>query len=147
MRDPSDSHSASRNNARRQSETEEGNSDKCVSRYVWIAFGYVALALAMAGIPLPLLPTTPFLLLAVYCFGRGSPRLQQWLLNHPTFGPPINRWRERGAISTSAKRFAIAATAAVFLSALLLGAPKWALMAQAAILVPVSIFILTRPSV
>ncbi len=105
----------------------------------------IALVLGVAGIVLPLLPTTPFLLLAAYCFTRGSERLNNWLISHPTFGPPIIDWRKYGAISVGAKKWALIVIAATPAITWLIGAPWWALALQILILFAVGIFILTRP--
>lgn len=72
-------------------------------RYVWVGFAYLFLGLALVGIVLPLLPTTPFLLLAAYCATRGSERLQRWMFQHPRFGPMLQQWDERQAIPLSGK--------------------------------------------
>ncbi len=66
---------------------------------LWLYFlaGTLSLVLGIAGIFLPILPTTPFLLLTSYCYIRSSPRLHRWLLHHPWFGPPLRDWeRHRG---------------------------------------------------
>jgi uncharacterized membrane protein YbaN (DUF454 family) len=63
----------------------------------------LSLILAALGAALPVLPTVPFLILAAFCFGRGDPRFERWLLEHKTFGPPIRKWRESGAISRKGK--------------------------------------------
>ena len=70
---------------------------------ICIILGTVSLALGIIGIFLPLLPTTPFLLLTAALYFRGSPRLYQWLLNHKHFGPYIQNFREDKAIPLRAK--------------------------------------------
>ena len=114
-------------------------------RPLWIAGGALSVALGLVGIVLPLLPTTPFLLLAAFCFARGSPRLHNWLIHHPRFGPPIERWRERGAISKKAKLMAGLAMLASLAMTAVIGAPRFALIAQGVVLFAVAAFIFTRP--
>lgn len=69
--------------------------------------GSFALVLAILGIFLPLLPTTPFLLLASACYARGSPRLHQWLRNHPTFGKFLRDFEDGRGIPLRAKILAL----------------------------------------
>ncbi len=71
--------------------------------YLWVGLGSLSLALGVIGIFLPLLPTTPFLLVAAFCYARGSPRLHAWLLNHPRFGRPIRDWEEDRVIRLRVK--------------------------------------------
>ena len=61
----------------------------------------------VVGIVLPVLPTTPFVLLAAYCFSRGSARYEQWLLAHPRFGPMVRDWRANRAVPLRAKKLAL----------------------------------------
>lgn len=63
----------------------------------------MSVCLGIIGIFLPLLPTTPFLLLAAACFFRSSPRLYQWLLRHKHLGPYVRNFREHKAIPLRAK--------------------------------------------
>ena len=114
-------------------------------RHLWMALGWVALGLGVLGILVPLLPTTPFLILAAYLFSRGSERLHAWLLNHRVFGPPIENWRKYRAISTGAKRTALAAMALILVISVVADVPAWALAVQAVILAGVAVFLLTRP--
>jgi uncharacterized membrane protein YbaN (DUF454 family) len=65
-------------------------------------------AIGFVGIFLPVLPTTPFFILAAGCFARSSPRLERWLLDHPRFGASLRDWQERGAIPRKAKVLACA---------------------------------------
>lgn len=81
-------------------------------RALWVAAGALALALGLVGIVLPLLPTTPFVLLAAFCFTRGSTRWEAWLLAHPRFGPVVHNWRARHAVPRRAKHLAWAMMAA-----------------------------------
>ena len=62
-------------------------------RYLLMAVGWVSVVLGVIGIFLPVLPTTPFLLLAAACFARSSPRFYQWLINHRQLGPWIRDYR------------------------------------------------------
>jgi uncharacterized protein len=61
----------------------------------WRALAVVCVALGLVGMFLPVLPTVPFLLVAAWAAGKGWPRLETWLLDHPRFGPTIRRWRYR----------------------------------------------------
>ena len=70
---------------------------------LYIVLGSISLGLGILGIFLPLLPTTPFLLLTAYCYFKGSPRLYNWLLNHQHFGPIVRNFRENKAIPLRAK--------------------------------------------
>ena len=72
-------------------------------RYLLTAAGVVSLGLGALGVVLPLLPTTPFLLLAAACFFRSSDRLYDWLMRHRWFGPYIRNYREHRAIALGAK--------------------------------------------
>jgi uncharacterized protein len=73
-----------------------------------IVTGALALGLGVIGIFLPILPTTPFLLLSASCFCRSSPRLHQWLLSHPWFGPYIKNYKELRAMPLRAKILSLA---------------------------------------
>jgi len=116
-----------------------------MTRPLWLLGGLAALASGIAGIVLPLVPTTPFVLLAAYCFARSSPRLEAWLLAHPTFGPMIENWRRHGSIDRRAKRLAIALMVAALALSVVMELPLWLLLLQGAVLIVMGAFILTRP--
>lgn len=110
------------------------------------ALGLAATALGMAGVVLPIVPTTPFLLVAVWAFARSSPRLETWLRTHPRLGPPLRAWEERRAIPRGAKAVALGSLP---LSGLMMHAAGAGLAVTAAAglaLACVGGWILTRPS-
>jgi len=115
-------------------------------RLLWLLAGIVFLAIGAIGVILPLLPTTPFLLVAAYCFTRSSPRLHRWLHCHPTFGPLISNWNQYGSIDRRAKRIAIVVILLTPLMTVFIGVPWWALASQTLILAAAAAFVLTRPN-
>lgn len=115
-------------------------------RLVWMLVGLAATACGIAGAVLPLLPTTPFLLVAAYAFARSSPRLHAWLIDHHYFGPIIANWQQNGSIDRKTKRAAIAVMAATFALSWLLGVSAVVLVVQAIVLCAAATFVLTRPS-
>jgi len=116
-----------------------------MTRAIWAAFGLLSTGAGIAGIVLPLVPTTPFILLAAFCFARSSPRLEHWILNHRTFGPMIVHWRRHRSIDRRAKRLALLLMGAAFLISVALQVPLWLLATQGAVLVAVAAFLLSRP--
>lgn len=114
-------------------------------RIFWLILGVLSLALGVVGVVLPLLPTVPFMLLAAFCFARSSDRLHDWLISHPSFGPPIADWRRNGAIQKRVKWIATASIAAAWAIPFLVGVRPMVLMIQAAVLLCVLVFIWTRP--
>ncbi|UTW04256.1 YbaN family protein [Amphritea atlantica] len=75
-------------------------------RIIFLISGLFFVLLGVIGLLLPLVPTTPFLLVAAFCFSRSSERLHQYLLNHRWFGHYIRDWEEHGVIPMKAKLFA-----------------------------------------
>jgi len=114
-------------------------------RVVYLALGWVAVGLGMIGILLPVLPTTPFMILAAFLFTKGSPRARAWLIEHAHFGPHIRNWEATGAIAPQAKLLAVVTMGIVMVLSLIFGLPVWVLVIQAACMGPAAIFILTRP--
>ena len=115
-------------------------------RTTFILLGHTSMAVGFVGIFVPLLPTTPFVLLAAVCYSRGSERFHTWLHQHPRFGPMIHSWREHRAIGPRAKIVAaITVVVSITYSVIRLDLP-WnavSLLIGAAVLT----FILSRPSI
>lgn len=107
----------------------------------------MCVGVAAIGALVPLLPTTLFLILALACFTRGSPRLARRLLAHPRFGPPLAAWQQHRVISRRGKTLAVVGMAlAVVLVAL--ATDGWLATALVgATLLGVATYVLTRPSV
>lgn len=114
-------------------------------KVLWAGLGLLFLALGLLGIAVPLLPTTPFLLLSAFCFARGSERLHRWLTGDPRLGPPLEQWRRHRAISRPVKRNAMIAIVALPPAAFLLGAPLYVVGLQCVVLAFPAAFMLTRP--
>ncbi len=112
------------------------------------ALGLVCVGLGILGAFLPLLPTTIFLIIAVFCFAKSAPAWRQRILDHPRFGPPVQRFVHHGSISRRAKVIAISAIAANFaLTLLLAGMTPMTMAILAAVLSAVSAYIATRPEI
>ena len=88
-------------------------------RSLYFLAGVVALLAGAVGLVLPLLPTTPFVLLAAACFARSSKRVYQAMLRHRLLGPILDDWRTHGAMKRQTKRWA------GFVMALSFGASIW----------------------
>jgi len=92
-------------------------------RHVFIALGFAALLLGLIGVFLPILPTTPFILLAAAFFARGSERFHSWLLQHHLTGPLIVDWYEHRSLRAGVKRWAYVLTTISFSSSILIIQP------------------------
>lgn len=90
-------------------------------KLVYLVLGTVSLALGVIGIILPILPTTPFILLTAWCYFRGSPRFHQWLVDHPRLGPIVEEYSDDRGMRKESKIKAILMTwVAVLLTAVFL---------------------------
>ncbi|WP_205952805.1 DUF454 family protein [Pantoea stewartii] len=96
-----------------------------MQRIVLLTLGWLAIVLGILGIVLPLLPTTPFMLLAAWCFARSSPRFHHWLLWKSPFGRYIRHWQQHRGIPPGAKSRAIVLIVATFALSLWLVPVLW----------------------
>jgi len=132
-----------------QSDEDQAAAARPVSRrrvYIYRAVGVIAVGLAAIGAVLPLMPTTVFLLIALWAFARGSPEWADRVRAHRRFGPYIRDWEERGAIPRKAKATAIVMMATSWAILAMVGQGPVVLGVVGGVLVAVAGFILSRPS-
>ena len=109
--------------------------------------GWLLFSLGIVGAFLPVLPTTPFMLLALWCFARSSDRFHDWLYTHRLFGPSLQLWHEHRVIPLAAKRIALFfMTASLIYLFVFLDAAIWAKVLMSSSMALGALFILTKPS-
>ena len=116
-----------------------------IARWLLLALALVSLALGVAGLFLPVLPTVPFLLLAAWAAGHSSPWLSQWLESHPRFGAHITDWRRAGLVRRKAKWTATVVMSASAITTLLMFRADWAALAVVAVMACVLVWLWLRP--
>ncbi len=116
-------------------------------RALLIALGWTCFALGVIGMVLPVVPTTPFMIVALWAFSASSERFHDWLYHHRVFGPPLQRWRRERALPAWVKAVALGSMA-VSLAWLALGVrPPWYVLAiSVAVMLGGAAFILRIPS-
>ncbi|NOQ14763.1 MAG: DUF454 family protein [Methyloprofundus sp.] len=87
---------------------------KQIKKYLLIFCGLLSIALGIIGAVLPILPTTPFLILALTCFAKSSPRFHKMLLNNRWFGSALQQWEEERTITRTSKLKAMALVVLTF---------------------------------
>lgn len=116
-------------------------------RPLLLAFGWLNVGLGVIGAVLPVMPTTVFLLIALWAFSKSSRRFHRWLYTHPTLGRTLRDWHEHRVIPTRAKVLALTTMAASLTYVTLAVAQSWTLPAAlACVLGAIALFIVTRPS-
>lgn len=90
-------------------------------RLIQLTLGWIFVGLGLIGVFLPLLPTTPFLLLASFFFVRSSPRSHAWLLKNRYFGPFLRDWHQHRAVRPGVKWLAVATVLTVVVASLASG--------------------------
>ncbi|KAA0012550.1 DUF454 domain-containing protein [Billgrantia pellis] len=116
-----------------------------LGRAVYIALAWFSFGLGVIGMFLPLMPTTCFMLLAVWAASRGSPRFALWIREHPRFGPAVVAWEEERAIPRHAKWLAGGMLAFSILTLLLTLSLLWLKATLSIGLVLLGVWIATRP--
>ena len=114
-----------------------------VMNYLLIILGAVSLGLGVAGMFLPVLPTTPFLLLTAWCWMKGSPRLHAWLMAHPKLGPYIRDLQEHKCISRRVKAVSVTTLWLTIALSIILVQPLWLRILLAAVAAGVTVHILS----
>jgi uncharacterized membrane protein YbaN (DUF454 family) len=122
-----------------------------VRRFAVIAFwrtvALVCCVLGIVGAFVPVLPTTPFLLVAVWAASKGWPQLEAWLIGHPRYGPPIRRWRDHRAVPRSAKWLASATMLASAVSVALSQVPLAVRIGIPVFLAGIALWLWRRPEI
>ncbi|HEX8825588.1 MAG TPA: YbaN family protein [Archangium sp.] len=116
-------------------------------RFVFLALGFLCVGLGVLGAFLPLLPTTPLLLVALWAFSRSSRRLHHWLYTHPRFGPRLQAWQAHGVVPVRVKLTAVTAMSVSFALMAFVLRVKWYVLAAAGVFMLVgATYVLSRPS-
>ena len=117
------------------------------ARVILVSLSFVFLTLGVIGVFLPILPTTPFILLSAYLYGRSSSRFYNWLMNHRILGPPLRNWKENGRIPFKSKVFAVIMIIGTIGFSVIYVVPILAVKILLSIVgCLVSIYIISRPS-
>jgi uncharacterized membrane protein YbaN (DUF454 family) len=116
-------------------------------RSLYFLLGWFFFGVGAVGTVVPGLPTTPFMLLALWAFSKSSQRFHDWLYAHPVFGPPLQRWRNHRVIPGTAKLLAVATmTASLAYLAFFTDISIWIKMLAAMVMLYGAAFILSKPS-
>lgn len=113
-------------------------------RWMYLALGWIFFGLGVAGVILPILPATPFMLLTLWAFSKSSPRLERWLLGHRVFGPSLRSWKEHHVISWRSKIIAWASMAASLIYMLVWRRPAWWIVGVTAALMAYGVWYVAR---
>lgn len=94
-------------------------------RWLFVVGGTISLVLGLIGVFLPIMPTTPFLLLTAFCYARGSERFYFWLLTNKYFGSYIRAWRNNEGVPIKVKMYVLALLWYVLAMSAIFVVPLW----------------------
>ena len=121
--------------------------DCFMKKVLYLSLGLFLTCLGIIGAFLPVMPTTVFLIGALFCFTKSSPRLESWLIQHPKYGPSLVAWRKHGAISKKVKCIACCSMLIRFIVVCLFASmPIPAYIGIAMFMGVGAYFVVTRPS-
>ncbi|MGO2008138.1 YbaN family protein [Vreelandella alkaliphila] len=112
---------------------------------MWVMLAGMSFSIGVLGIFLPLLPTTVFMLIAIYCASRGSPRFEAWIRSRHYVGPLLVTWEQERAIPKRAKIFAVCTIALSAMITVWSLGPGWLSGAVVALLMLIALWLATRP--
>ncbi len=115
-------------------------------RAVYLVIGLLFVGLGVLGAVLPVLPTTPFLLISLWAFSKSSTRLEHWLLNHKRFGPRLTAWRTHRVIPLAAKLAAWGSMGASLTLMIVLDRPLVQIAVAAAVMAIGATYVASKPS-
>lgn len=118
-----------------------------MKRHMNFALGLGAVALGIAGAFLPVMPSTIFFIFAAYFFSKSSERMENWVLGHPRFGPPVRQWQATRSISRPAKIAALIGMSVSLVIMLVTGTPPIGLMFAIPTLALSALYVWTRPEI
>jgi uncharacterized protein len=118
-----------------------------VFRLLYLTLGWFFVGLGIVGVVIPILPTAPFLLLAVWAFSKSSPELAAKIRNHHVAGPFVRAWQDHGVIPIKGKVMAVVMMAgAGIYTAGFSAAPLWLAAVVCMVLAVVGVYVVSRPS-
>ncbi len=116
-------------------------------RQSYFLLGWLFFALGIVGVALPVMPTTPFMLLALWAFSKSSPRFHQWLYTHALFGPSLQQWQHHRVVPPGIKLMAISFMLMSMVYLLVYSPlPDWVTIVTGIVMSATAIFLLSKPS-
>jgi len=120
---------------------------KYTMRIIFFTLGWIFFALGLIGVFLPVLPTTPFMLLALFMFTKSSKRFHDWLYHHRVFGPPLQLWQQHRIIPVKAKIMSVSMMSLSLLYIIFFSPiPTWLMIVTGLLMGYGAWFVLSKPS-